>query len=158
MPRGRPRKVPASVQITSDHEFDSSVLRFRRAVGEVLGSGIHVHLAAVRLRPARLAELAVGRPRFAPLRWSSLTDTQKKAMEDLVLARGAEDFVMYGDTCVVTCPEAEWEAEQRRKGIQRRQQEEADLSPRQLSREVGLTIDTDIAGYERASAPRAPDR
>lgn len=150
----RPKKVPA-VQITSDHEFDSSVLRFRRGVQGILDPGTHVHLAAIRLKPARLAELAVGRPRFTPLRWSSLSPAQVKALEDLVPNRGADDLVMYGDTCVVVCPEAEWQAEQRRKAQLSRQRMEEELSPRRVEREAGIPIDTRWEDFGEEQRPRS---
>jgi len=153
----RPKKVAPKVQeITSDHEFDSNVLRFQRSLREILGPGIHIHLAAVKLRPSRLAELAVGRPKFAPLRWSNLTDAQKKALEDLVPYRGAEDLVMYGDTCVVTCPEAEWETEQRRKAQLIQQRAGQDLTVQQLERELGMPVDTKWEELDRGYAPRPP--
>lgn len=151
----RPKKVVPVEQFTPDHEFDSNVLRFCRGVKEILGDDVHVHLAALRLKPARLAELAVGRPRFAPLRWSGLDETQKKALEDLVPYRGAEDLVMYGDTCVVTCPEAEWNAELRKKATLARRSTEQNLSVAQIERAVGLPIDSRWEEIDAASVPRS---
>lgn len=151
---GRPRKVVPVERSTPDHEFDSNVLRFRRAVGNVLGEGIHVHLAAIKMRPSRLAELAVGSPKFAPLRWSDLDEPKKKALEALVPYRGADDLVMYGDTCVVTCPEAEWQAELRKKATLARKRMEQDLSVARTQRDVGMPIDDRWEEIDAASVPR----
>ena len=150
----RPKKQVEVESVTPDHEYDSSVLRFCRGVQEVLGDGVHVHLAAIKMRPSRLAELAVGRPRFTPLRWSEVDETQKKALEALVVYRGPEDFVMYGDTCVVTCAEADWQAEMKRKAKDARQRQDQELSVQRLERETGVPIDTRWEDIDPALVPR----
>lgn len=120
----RPRTVKA-VEITPNGEYDSSVLKFTRALRAIVGEQKHIHLAAARLKPARLAELAVGRPRMTPLRWSDLDESQQRALESLVPFRGTDDLVWYGDACVVTCPEKDWQAEQDRKAAVLAGQQEA---------------------------------
>jgi len=156
MPR---RQVVESVQeVHVDHEFDSNVLRFRQALGRILGSDTHVHLAAIRLRPGRLAELAVGRPRYRPLRWSDLTEHQRVQLEDLLPYRGTDDLVMYGDSAVVVCPETEYQVEERRKALRAQRQLEQDLSPARAAQDAGVPIDTAWENIGAEHAPRPPDR
>lgn len=155
MPRPYHRKVVDEIQeVRASSEYDSSILRVRRGLEEILGD-VHVHLAAEpRLNPARLAILMTGRPRYKPLRWSQMTAEEKTKIEDFIPYIGTEDYVKYGDTVVVVCPKAEYEAELRRKAQEAAKASGVDQVAAEFAQQAGLPVNTKWENLGAEHAPR----
>lgn len=126
-------------EVHASNEFDSNVLRFRRAVNAILGQDQFVYLA--RRDSARLSRLATGDLRMQPLRWSGLTAEQARKMEEIVPYRGVDDLVSYGDTVIMTCPLGRQEESTRRKMLAAQANQKEKLSAATLTRETGVRIE-----------------
>ena len=111
----RPEPIVEQIEEVLPSDYESSIFKLKKNLQAILGPDVHIHLAASpQLSPARLPSLMSGRPRYRPLRWSELEPGQRKQIENFIPYFGPDDMVRYADTIIVTCPEAEWIAEQRR--------------------------------------------
>lgn len=112
----KPEPIVEDLDEVGPADYESSAFKMRKNLQRVLGNDVHITFGRhPRFDPTRLSMLLVGSPRYTPVRWSGLTESQKKQMEDFIVYYGTDDLVTWGDTVVMTCPEAEWQAELKRK-------------------------------------------
>lgn len=152
----RPEPIVEQIEEVLPSDYESSVFKLKKNLQSVLGPDVHIHLAASpALSPSRLPMLLAGRPRYRPVRWSELTETQRKKIQDFIVYVGTDDFVRYADTVVVSCPQAEWDAEIKRQAQVAAAAERGVVSQfRQNVSGSGVQISTSWEDMKGATSPR----